>query len=211
MTNGIIYIAFGDKCLKEFEYSVKSVRRFYDELPISLLTNRPYENKYVDDVRFINPKDIRVKQDFLYDSPYENTLYLDADTKIIGSIIEIFGLMKRFDLAATHDLIRKDKKKSKVYPDYALIPDGFPEFAGGVILFKKSPIVKKFFEIWKKNYAIWYDLTKEVRDQPSFRVSLWQCSDLRIHTLPSEFNIRHKNYHNIVPRIDHKHDMWKNK
>jgi len=208
MTNGILYIAFGDRFLKEVEYSISTVKKIHPNLSITLFTDKPYSNKNINNIILKNLKGARVKQQYLLDSPYENTLYMDSDTSVVGEIEEIFGLMDRFDIAATHDLIRKHDKKSKVYPDYANIPGGFPEYAGGVILFRKSAAVSNFFEVWRKNFKIWCDLSGVVKDQPSFRVSLWQCKDLHIHTLPPEFNIRSKNYHNITPRIYHWHNMY---
>ncbi len=215
MKNGIVYITFvGNKKadrIKELHYSVESVKKRHPNLSITLLTDKNPKIKGIDSVKIIPINSERVKQDYLYDSPYYNTLYLDCDTEIVGPIDEIFGLMGRFDISATHDLIRKDNKKSSVYPDYAKIPDGFPEYGGGVMLFRKVPVVENFFKVWRKNYNVWYRFTKEVRDQPSFRVSLWQCSDLHVHTLPPEFNIRTKNYNNIVPRINHQHNLWRKK
>jgi hypothetical protein len=213
MKNGIVYITFvknkkADR-IKELKHSIKSVKKTHSNLSITLFTDKDPKIKEIDNIKIISVDSERIKQNYLYDSPYENTLYLDCDTEIVGSIEEVFGLMERFDIAATHDLIRKDKKKSDVYPDYAVIPDGFPEYAGGVILFKKSDAVKNFFEVWKRNFNTWCKLSGIVKDQPSFRVSLWQCSNLHVHTLPPEFNIRTKKYHNIVSRIKHEHDMWR--
>ena len=193
MKNGIIYTAFGNRSLKELEHSVNTLKNMHPDLSITLFTDKPYNNKKIDNIELKDIHINRVKQKYLYDSPYENTLYLDSDTEIIGPIFDVFNLMDRFDIAATHDLIRKDKKKSKIYPDYAAISDGFPEYGGGVFLFRKSLEVENFFSVWRKNFKIWYDLTGEVRDQPSFRVSLWQCKNLHVHTLPPEFNIRTKN------------------
>ena len=215
MKNGIVYITFiknkkVDR-IKELQYSVKSVKKMHPNLSITLFTDEDPKIKEIDGVKIMPIHSERVKQDYLYGSPYDNTLYLDCDTEIVGPIDEIFGLMERFDISATHDLIRKDNKKSKVYHDYAEIPYGFPEYGGGVMLFRKAPVVENFFKVWSKNYNIWYELTKEVRDQPSFRVSLWQCSDLHVYTLPPEFNIRTKNYNNIVPRINHQHNLWRKK
>jgi len=178
MTNGILYIAFGDRFLKEVEYSISTVKKIHPNLSITLFTDKPYRNKNIDSIILKNLKGTRVKQQYLLDSPYENTLYMDSDTSVVGEIEEIFGL-----------------------------PDGFPEYAGGVILFRKSAAISNFFEVWRKNFKIWCDLSGVVKDQPSFRVSLWQCKDLHIHTLPPEFNIRSKNYHNITPRIYHWHNM----
>ena len=149
--NGILYIAFKKHRLadhsKEVIHSAKSVKKMYPNLPITLFTDTNTCSNYFDNIKIISVGGFRIKQTVLYDSPYDNTLYLDSDTEIVGSIIELFDLMKRFDVAATHDLMRKHKVKSDVYPDYAAIPDGFPEFAGGVILFKKSPKVENFFKV----------------------------------------------------------------
>jgi len=209
MRNGIVYIAFGNKCMRELEYSVKTLRKTHPNLKITLFSDKIPDNDQFDFVKLISADSVRVKQKFLLDSPYDNTLYLDTDTAILGPIEETFRIMERFDMAATHDLIRKDAKKSAKYPDYAKIPDGFPEFGGGVILFRKSTEVERFFDVWQRNFKKWYELTGEVRDQPSFRVSVWQCQDLKFFVLPPEFNHRTKKHNNIITRIKHEHNMWR--
>lgn len=213
MKNGVVYITFekNDKAnrIKELNNSVESLKRLNPNLHVTLFTDKDPNIKKIDNVKTISIDSERIKQKYLYDSPYNNTLYLDCDTEIIGSINESFRIMERFDMAATHDLIRKDHRKSAKYPDYADIPDGFSEFGGGVILFRKSPEVELFFDIWQNNFNKWYELTGEVRDQPSFMVSVWQHTDLKFYVLPPEFNIRTKKYDNIVPRIKHEHDMWR--
>lgn len=222
MKNGIVYIAFTnrnkriqhlgkDYYFREAEHSARSIKKMYPDLSITLFTDKDPKIKHIDNVKIVSVGSVRIKQECLYDSPYNNTLYIDTDTEIVGSIIEVFDLMDRFDIAATHDLMRKNPRHSEMWPEYSKVPDGFPEFAGGVILFKRAPVVEDFFKLWQKNFAAWYKLTGEIRDQPSFRVSLWQCKDLHIHTLPSEFNIRTKNYNNIIPRINHRHEMWRKK
>lgn len=211
--NGVVYIVsdLDNKAdrFKELKHSVKSLKKMHPDLPVTLFTNKDPGIKAIDDVRIVKLKSVREKQNLLYDSPYNNTLYVDCDTDFVGPIKESFRLMERFDLAATHDLIRKDPKKSKKYPAYAKIPDGFPEFGGGVFLFRKSKEVEEFFSVWRSNFKDWYDLTGEVRDQPSFRVSVWQCKDLKFYVLPPEYNHRTKKYNNIQTRILHQHNLWR--
>lgn len=217
MKNGIVYITFirakkkkVDR-IKELEYSVNSLKKRHPNLSVTLFTDENPDVSGIDNVKLISVDSVRIKQNYLEQSPYDNTLYLDCDTRIVGPILEPFRLMERFDLAITHDLIRKDSKKSVKYPDYANIPDGFSEFGGGVMMFRKSPQTTIFFETWRENYKKWFDLTGEQRDQPSLRVSIWQCSDLKFYVLPPEFNIRSKKYNNIVPRIEHEHNLWRKK
>jgi hypothetical protein len=211
--NGIVYIVFdlnkkADR-FRELNHSIKSVRKMCPNLSITLFTDIYREVSGIDNIRVVDVDCERIKQKYLYTSFYDNTLYLDCDTEVVGPIDDLFKLMERFDIAATHDLIRKDPKKSKKYPDYSQITSAFPEHGGGVLLFKKSPVVENFFKVWQKNFKIWYDLTGEVRDQPSFRVSIWECMDLHFYALPQEYNIRTKKYSNIIPRIKHEHDMWR--
>jgi hypothetical protein len=215
MKNGIVYIAFVKikrkkvERMKELQVSVTSVKQMHPKLHITLFTDKDPKIPGIDNVKIVNIDMARVKHKYLYHSPYQNTLYLDCDTKVVGPILESFRLMERFDIAAVQDHMRKDERKSKQYPDYAKIPDGFSEFGGGVLMFRKSPEVKNFFRVWQKNFDIWYKLTGEVRDQPCLRVSMWECSNLKIYVLPPEFNIRFKKYDNIVPRILHEHNIWR--
>jgi len=218
LKNGILYIAFGGHKLadhtKEVVCSAESVKKMHPDLHITLFTNNHMESgsDHFDEIVQVPIGGERVKQELLYNSPYESTLYLDTDTMIVNPIGGIFDLMGRFDIAATIDHVRKAQKVSDIYPDYASIPDGFSEYGGGVILFRKSDAVEKFFEVWRKNYSIWQEASGRDNDQPSFRVSLWECSDLKVHTLPPEFNIRTQEKRdkikNIVPRIFHWHNMY---
>jgi hypothetical protein len=215
MKNGIVYIAFikihrkkVDR-IKELETSVKSIKKFHPKLNITLFTDNDPKIPGIDNVKIIDVENQRVKQLHLYNSPYENTLYLDCDTVIVNPFMESFRLMERFDIAIAFDHMRKDPKKSAKYPDYAKVPDGFSEFGGGVMMFRKCPQVENFFKVWQKNFQIWYDLTGEIRDQPALRVSVWECKDLKLYVLPPEFNIRNKKYHNIQNRIIHEHNLFR--
>jgi hypothetical protein len=215
MKNGIVYIAFVKikrkkvERMRELKVSVNSVKQMHPKLDITLFTDKDPKIRGINNVKIIDVDSARIKHKHLYDSPYQNTLYLDCDTKIVGPIIESFRLMERFDIAAAFDHMRKDPKKSAKYPDYASIPDGFSEFGGGVLLFRKCPEVKNFFKVWSTNVDKWYKLTGILQDQPGLRVSVWQCSDLKVYVLPPEFNIRFKNYDNITSRILHEHNIWR--
>ena len=163
-----------------------------------------------DDVRIVPVDGTRIKQGLLWDSPYYGTLYLDSDTRIVNPIDDLFSLLGRFDIAAAIDPARKVAETASIYDEYKDIPEAFPEFAGGVILFRKSAAVERFFNIWDENYKRWCQLSGRVNDQPAFRVALWQCDNLRLYTLPPEYNLRtqeKRDKFRIRPRIFHWHDM----
>jgi hypothetical protein len=218
MNNGIVYIVFkkhkGVDHIKEVIQSARAVKNIHKKLNITLFTDSKNINENCfDNIKIIPINNTREKQNYLYDSPYDYTLYLDSDTKVVNPIEDIFKILDRFDIAACFDHARKDPKKSKVWEDYAKIPSSFSEFAGGVILFKKSPVVESFFKVWRVNYGLWKKASGKLNDQPSFRVSLWQCSDLKVYTLPPEYNLRTQEKRDkfiINPVILHWHKMYMN-
>lgn len=215
MQNGVVYIAF-DKDrkanrIKELEYSTKSIKRIHPNLHITLFTDKDPKIKYIDNVKIVSIESTRVKQIYLYESPYDNTLYIDTDTAIVNPILDMFDLMYRFDIAATVDHVRAVDATGLTWDQYNNIPNAFPEFGGGVILFRKSQVVERFFDTWRKNYLKWKKVSGKFNDQPSFRVSLWESPDLSVYTLLPEYNIRTKKHHNITPKILHFHEMTDDK
>jgi hypothetical protein len=108
---------------------------------------------------------------------------------------ELFSLLERFDLAAVHAPYRAQYQVCEV-------PDCFPEFNAGVLLFRKSEQTELLFERWVQIYredglkplnwlfpggASWY--RHAIPNQPSLRRALYE-SGLRIATLPPEYNCR---------------------
>lgn len=194
---GILYIATGSKYIKAAIHSAQSARKFCPGLPIHLYANyRDYDFQFdqsphpftsVGEVK--NPHR-RSKVDYIAQTPFERTLYLDTDTELNADISQVFKILDRFDLAACHTPHRNSSKGKQIW--HFEIPDAFPEFNSGVFLYKKSPAVLKFLEDWKTGF---HD-AGFMKDQVTLRELLW-ASDLRIATLPPEYNIRYMKYHYI--------------
>lgn len=225
MKVGVVYVVYinknkpsipKDHFFKEAICSVKSLKQTHPNLPVTLYTDVNPKIKEFDNVIIISPDNrARLKFEYVYKSPYHYTLYIDSDTKIVGSLIEHFQLLERFDLAAVHDACRAVPERCKIWKAYGNIPNSFGEYCSGLIFFRKSPVVENFFKVWQKNYNYWINNTKFKNDQPSFRVSLWECSDLNIHTLPIEFCVRTQEKINgirkkypVKPIIYHWHSMY---
>jgi hypothetical protein len=103
--------------------------------------------------------------------------------------------LERFDLAAAHAPYRAQYQIREV-------PDCFPEFNTGVLLFRKSEQTGLLFERWVQIYSedgekplTWLfpggaSLYRHaIPNQPAFRRALYE-SGLRIATLPPEYNCR---------------------
>lgn len=212
--NGIIYIAFNDVFVKEAMLSAESVKKFSD-IPITLFTDRDIDCEYIDEIKIIKPDHIRSKVDYISESPYKKTLYLDSDTVIARNISDMFDVLDRFDVGVTHDYARKRENYCNI-PEYDRIPYSFSEVNGGIMAFNDSDKVKAFFKLWKKYFYKYRHLTSGW-DQVSLRISLWE-SQVRLHHYPPEYNVRPesirekvKNNHkklgegHLKPRIYHMH------
>lgn len=199
MSIGIIYIATGRQFIDEARLSAESVKTHMPDIPVTVFCDREFMCPFFDRVVRIE----RPRYGFIDKllqiglSPYANTLFLDTDTYVCGELSELFSLLDRFDIAAAHAPYRVLYRAKGV-------PDSFPEFNSGVILFKQSEMVRKFFAEWLTRYQ--RDLTRQhvwlhplgrnnpshvkgLNDQPSFRETLYE-SGLRVATLPSEYNCR---------------------
>ena len=210
-TKGVIYITTGKKYVEEVIRSAASLKKHMPKLPITIFSDEELSSSLFDKViKIKNPKyRMEDKSENISKSPYDYTLFLDADTYICDDISELFELLNRFDIGLAHAKIRKDYFRKG-------IPDSFPEFNGGVILFKKSPKMNNFFSEWRKLYSkdknkdvsnfyseefLKYKgkeflsrkkeitIKKGINEQPSLGEALYK-SNLRISILPEEYNLR---------------------
>lgn len=201
MSIGVIYIARGKEFIKEAHTSAASLKKHMPGMSITLFCDREVRSSYFEDVLPVKTPRFTLKDKILHIglSPYDYTLFLDTDTYICDSISELFTLLGKFDIAVAHAPYR-----ALYQPDG--IPDSFPEFNTGVILFRKSSRIMEFFSMWLTLYERHLQRLsrKEIRwlhpreealfhgdlpCQATFREALYD-SDLRIATLTSEYNCR---------------------
>ena len=200
---GYLYIAFGDAFTKEALMSIKSLKRFNNE-PVALFTDLDQTEEFdglVDLYAKINPQHIRAKVDFISQSPFKKTIYLDSDTLIVRNISDMFDVLDRFDVAVTNDYARKRTKYSNIVPEYAEIPYAFSEVNGGIMAYNDSLAANTFFSMWKEYFYKYYKQTNGW-DQVRLRISLWR-SNVRIHHFPFEYNIRSKGNREKQDRFKH--------
>jgi hypothetical protein len=188
---GYLYIAYGEAFTKEALLSIESLKRF-TELPVALFTDQPREmiGDKVELYAQITANHLRAKVDYMDQSPFLNTVFLDSDTVIVRNCDDMFDLLERFDV-----------KYSQLVPEYGEIPYSFSEANSGVIAFNSSPRTETFLKMWKEYF---YKYFKETNgwDQISFRISLWK-SNVKIHHMPFEYNVRSKENREKQRRFKH--------
>jgi len=202
VTRGVVIAATGPRYIEMANNAAAGLKRHSPGLPIHLFTDGVSSGDCFDAViRLENPWR-RSKIDAMIASPFDQTLYLDADTFVVADVTEIFDLLERFDIVLAHDQERNSSHSAKMWRR----PFGaaFPQFNSGVIAYRRSPAITTLLHAWR-------DIVRDnamARDQPVLRELLWN-SDVRIATLPPEYNMMDMSAvlrlsgGSIAPRIIH--------
>ncbi len=150
MKRGIIYLASGGRSyLGELLTSFQSLRRFEPGLPVTVFSRFSVPGGLAHcDARPITSHEhpLKLKVLTLKESPYEETLFLDTDTTVRGSLSPIF------DLLGSHDFAAANSHEA----DWSVQPARFVkmvkprDYNTGVLLYRKSVPMLKFLEKWEK-------------------------------------------------------------
>jgi hypothetical protein len=193
--DGVLYIASGESYVRAARRSAASVRKHCSTLAAHLFCDRQAYARLGFDrdpspftsAALIESPHRRSKLDYLPQTPFERTLYLDSDTLVNADIRGIFELLDRFDVALAHAHRRNDRPHLDGWR--IELPAAFPQYNGGVVLYRRSAEVMRFLEDWRASfYAAGY-----LQDQRTMRELLW-LSNLRLATLPPEYNVRYVKY-----------------
>jgi Glycosyl transferase family 8 len=194
VVNGAIYILTHDELYVDLALqSVASLKRAMPDLPVTVFSQFPIRSALIDRVIPVQPTRFGFydKTRLMRESPYERTLFIDADIMVLQPFPELFDLLDRFDCAATHEeYVNTDWFDHYVRTD---IPSSFPEFNTGIFLFKRSPRMNTLLEEWDAFYAkhLKQNPDQPTNDQPFFRVAIYY-SDVRIATLTREYNCKYR-------------------
>jgi hypothetical protein len=193
---GILYVATGSTYLAEAVGSAESVRKVWPDIALALVTDTPPPPGCFEHVEIVEAeRSSRDKPRLMGRSPFEQTIFLDADTYCCAPFPELFDQLDRFDLLAAFDDCRFT---TQVDPDTGRenfvkvpgIPDSFPELNTGVMAFRRSAGVLALLERWLIEYdKVLNGPLADHHDQPAFRAGIYR-SKVRFGTLPSEYNFR---------------------
>jgi len=193
-SKGVLFVATGKRYIQASIRAAKTVRQVMPDLPIHLYANWKENGYRFDETPFpftsvgeIENPHRRSKVDYLAKTPFSRTLYLDTDTAVVADIRSIFDILDRFDIALCHAHRRNDPKRLLTWR--IQLSEAFPQYNSGVFLYKKNEKVVDFLNQWSQAFHAEHFS----QDQMTLRELLWQ-SDLRIATLPPEYNVRYIKY-----------------
>ena len=144
---GVIYLVAGPRSyLGELATSLRGLRREHPDLPVTVFS--PYDiprRLEADHVRYqssLHP--LQQKVDVLRRSPYDETLFLDTDTTILGPFVDIFDLAAdgNFALAKAYRIVPADLGDQRIELEH---PD---QFNTGVMCFDSSDATKAWLDAW---------------------------------------------------------------
>lgn len=181
---GVIMAATGARYMQMARNAAESVREHSQALPIHLYTDADAEaaGPCFDHVTALADPWRRSKIDAMIDAPFERNLFLDADVFVVADMRDVFETLDRFDIALAHDQERNGRHARSTWRRE--FPASFPQFNSGVIAYRRSDAVLTLLRDWRDAVRD-HDLK---RDQGALRELLWR-SDLRIATLPPEYNL----------------------
>lgn len=206
---GVMYMAWGDNAIRQADESMKSLWRFEKEMPVLVLGDHQAEtyflnNSKVNFVRVdIDPFDRRARKGFKFlagrikplmakISPFEKTLYVDADTKFKRSPQPGFDVLDRWDAALaeteTRDLsggvagnIECRKTAEEIGTPYILYHNS------GMIFWRRNEKTMALFDLWSEEWLRYQGWDEQVA---LLRALL--KSEVLFLTLPYTWNCYHK-------------------
>jgi len=193
---GIVYVVYGAPAIKEAKGSLASLRLFHPGLEALIIsdgdTGLEAEHVYHAD----NDVGARGAKLAVYNlSPFDKTLYLDADTVVIGPLNWGFRLLDSFDLIVAIDIAEMAKdgalhpnsfgytQEERSMTTYLLPTTRATQFACGMLFFRKSDDTKTLFDMWQDEWRKWRS-----RDQAAFLRALCK-NPTRMLAVPSEWNV----------------------
>ena len=183
--DGVIYVATGADYVDLAVQSARSLNKSNPEIAADLFCGPDDQVPagVFQKVHAVPRVHARAKLDCLPLSRFDRTLFLDADTLVVGDLGDLWQVADRFDLALAHDVRRRSeliREGLEVETPYA-----FPQLNSGVMLYRKSPEALAFFEEWSRRFGE----TGVARDQIILKDLLWR-GRLCFYVLPPEFNLR---------------------
>ncbi|MFW6368713.1 MAG: hypothetical protein ACOCZ9_03145, partial [Spirochaetota bacterium] len=143
-SNGVVYIVTTTTTYTYLDAAIASARSVAKHMPsvgIHLFTDRAglarvdtLEKHPFSSLAEVDRPHYRSKVEYLAKTPFERTLYLDSDTRVLTDISEIFALAERFDVALAHAHRRNARKTTQQWREE--IPPSFPQYNCGVMFYR---------------------------------------------------------------------------
>lgn len=200
-TDGVLYVALGEKYIAEAAESAISVRSVSESLGICLITDSEDAPDVFDECIKLpsfndrleaHIKDVPALMGYLAKvvglrlTPYKRTIFLDTDIHAAQPFNELFSLLRRFDLGLAHAPYRGGGQMSSADRGMPFCPS----LNTGVIAYRSTLKVWDLFERWEN--LIISDAPEDKSyfgDQTVIRKAITETG-VSVSMLPAEYNLR---------------------
>jgi hypothetical protein len=186
MTRGAVYIAYGWRAVKEAGYSIATLRQ-HNDLPVTVIGERVDGTAHIAfDDQDSAGRWAKCNLDRL--SPYDWTLYLDADTRVHGAIHGGYDILGGgWDVAIAPSKVQGDGILWHVSDDEraatrAELGHDLLQLQGGMMFWRKNERTRAFFQAWREEWERW-----QGQDQAALLRALHR-TPLRLWLLSNEWN-----------------------
>ena len=166
---GVIYMAWGQNAIEQADVSIESLREVEPDMPVMIVGDLVSETHYrgrsdvqfrrVDVDPFVGPQFMagRIKPLLYALSPWEQTLYVDADTEFLVSPRVGFDLLAKwqFVVAETQTRSLTDSIAGPAETRWTADWLGTPHLLyhnSGMLFWRRSVAVEQLFELWSEEW-----------------------------------------------------------
>ena len=214
---GILYMCWGEKAALEVKKSMYSLRNVGLRIPFCVVGDAPVRGAQFIEWMFPSPFDASQRQNFQFRagrvkpflaelSPFERTLYIDADTEFMSDITAGFELLSQYDVAVTEELLAIGElyNKPKTGWEINIVErDATIEELGGdrnrkfwnsgVIFFRKTDAVLNLFAEWSRQWLRW----QQWDEQLALMRAVHACP-VNHKVLPVDWNHPHRHKAKVI-------------
>lgn len=214
---GIIYMGFGAKAARGILQSITSMKRLGLDVPVAVVGDAkvmgtrsiPWEGQSPFDATQrpnFQFRAGRVKPFLFALSPFERTLYIDADTEFMSDFSEGFNMLSEYDMLFTEDALALGQlyNQARAGWEYKMTErDATIEelggdrtlklFNSGVIFFRKTEATEELFCEWQRQWMIWQNWDEQL----ALRRAIGKCN-VKYKALGLDWNHPHKEKAKII-------------
>lgn len=161
MDRGALYIAYGERAKAQARASINTLHKHAPDLPVTVVSDRPMPDGVQTIIRPDADLGARTYKTSMYVlSPYQQTLFLDADTEVRASPRAGFNLLGYVDMVLAQDVNRvfaynkwPHLRPEEVRETVALLGTAHHMyFNSGVIFFNKNERVEEVMHMWHEEW-----------------------------------------------------------
>lgn len=172
MKRGVVYMTWGSQAIADADESMASLWKLCPDFPVLVVGDQEAKRHYSKNSRIIfkgvnvNPFQGsgfhaflagRVKPLLAELSPFEQSLYVDADTEFLNSPVPAFEMLAKWDLliAETETRSLKDSIAGTAESHWTASWLETPHLLyhnSGMIFWRKNDITRKLFDLWSEEW-----------------------------------------------------------